>query len=356
MDRSVVLAWVSAGYATSAQLGIAGVRRCTVTTPCPATICRSTCRVVRVRACAEHPASSQSEIGDNVLKINRTDRILRFIEQVTGLFPVWVALGALLAACYPVAFLWFRPKYIVLTLAFIMAGMGLTLTFADFALAFSRPGIVLLGVASQYGIMPALGYSIAKLMRLPREIALGLILVAVCPGGAASNLVCLIGRADVALSVVLTMCSTVLSIIAIPTLMNLLAGQLVAIDAVGLLVSTVQVVLLPLCAGLMLKAAAPRAVMRTAKILPLISVIGVVLICGSIVAGTALSSITRSMVLALFILHSLGGVLGYGIARVFNLPVRSARTVSIEVMMQNSSLAVALALTHFASPLTAVPG
>lgn len=92
--------------------------------------------------------------------------------------------------------------------------------------------------------------------------------------------------------------------------------------------------------------------------LPLVSVIGVTLICGGVVAASAglLADVGPRLVGAVACMHATGGILGYIIARVFRLPVKSARTVSIEVMMQNSSLAVSLANTHFANPLTALPG
>jgi predicted Na+-dependent transporter len=122
---------------------------------------------------------------------------------------VWVLLGAVVAGLFPPSFLWFQPKYIVVVLSLIMGGMGLTLELSDFALAVSKPWIVLIGVLAQYGIMPSLGFVLGRVLKLRPELAVGLILVSVCPGGAASNIVCLIGKADVALSVVLTLCSTV---------------------------------------------------------------------------------------------------------------------------------------------------
>lgn len=240
-----------------------------------------------------------------------------------------------------------------------MAGMGLTLSLDDFSTVLARPRTVVLGVCAQYGIMPFLGFAIGKLFRLPVDLAVGLTLVAVCPGGAASNLVCLIGKADVALSVVLTLCSTLLSIFAIPVLMQLLAGTLVPLSPGALLLSTVQVVLFPLAFGLSMKVLAPQLVEKAVLVLPLVSVIGVTLICGSIVASNSaalLSSVGSLMIVALSVLHGMGGLLGYYSARASGLPTRSSRTVSIEVMMQNSSLAVALAIAHFSSPLTAVPG
>jgi bile acid:Na+ symporter, BASS family len=278
------------------------------------------------------------------------------LDRATTLFPLWVVLGTLLAIIYPPAFHWFRPQYIIYVLALVMAGMGLTLSLSDFAVAISRPGVVLLGCVAQYGIMPTLGWGLSKILRLPPQVAAGLILVSVCPGGAASNLVCLIADGDVALSVVLTLCSTMLSTIMIPTLMKLLCSSLVPISSFPLLVSTLQVVLVPLAAGLALKTLAPGLVKRVTKVLPLFSVIGVTLICGSIVSTTTVSSFGPGLVGALVLLHGFGGLLGYAAASMFGLPTKSCRTMSIEVMMQNSSLAVALALAHFPNPITAVPG
>lgn len=285
-------------------------------------------------------------------------RIGRIIDVLTALFPIWVASGALLAYVYPPALLWFSSSYIVPVLALIMLGMGLTIAPSAFWAIASTPWQIFLGAAAQYGVMPLLARFLARAFALPPPLAAGLVLVGVCPGGAASNLVCLIAQADVALSVVLTLVSTLLSVALVPLLMQVLAGALVPVSPLGLFVSTAQVVIAPLVAGALLKRAFPMAVDKVVRVLPLISVIGVTLICGGVVAGSAglLTAVGPRLVAAVACLHAAGGVLGYAIALAFRLPVKSARTVSIEVMMQNSSLAVSLANTHFANPLTAIPG
>jgi bile acid:Na+ symporter, BASS family len=316
----------------------------------------------RVLVCCEHPVNPSAQFGTNAqaeTKIRTAKVIPGTLERATSLFPVWVAGGAALAAVYPPSFLWFSPKLIVLVLGIVMAGMGLTLSEDDFRVALSRPRTVLLGVVAQYSIMPILGYALARILALPADLAVGVILVAVCPGGAASNLVCLIGKADVALSVVLTLCSTLLAVIAIPTWMKLLAGTIVPISAISLMASTGQVVIVPLLFGYALRKTLPSLVERATTVLSFVSVLGVMLICGSIVArnaGSPLGSVGPVVVLALALLHGLGGLFGFVVARLFSVPTRSARTISIEVMMQNSSLAVALAMAHFSSPLAAVPG
>lgn len=280
----------------------------------------------------------------------------RLLNRLTSLFPLWVALGAVAAVLYPPSFTWFETAWIRPILCVIMGGMGLTLAVEDFAIVFSRPSVVLLGVLSQYGIMPACGFLLGRLLHLPPPLAVGLLLVSCCPGGAASNIVCLIGEADVSLSVVLTVFSTLTSVLAIPTLMKLLGGTIVDIQALPLLISTAQFVLLPLAVGLLLKRLLPGLVRRAVKFLPFISVAGVVVICGSIVARTAVASLSPPLVGAIFLLHAFGGLFGYSTAKLFRLPTKACRTISIEVCMQNSALAVALASLHFANPLVCVPG
>lgn len=264
----------------------------------------------------------------------------------------------MLAAMHPPSFLWFKPAYIVRVLALIMAGMGLAISPTDFAKATSAPFVVLLGAAVQYTVMPALGVLVGRALALPVPLAVGVILVAISPGGAASNLVCLIGGADVALSVVLTLVSTLMSIVMIPLLGSMLLGTLVPISALSLFTSTAQVVIFPLTVGAVIRRCAPGIVDRITAVMPLMSVIGITCICGAIVATNAsvLSTVGPTLVVAITLMHALGGAIGYFITRLFRLPVSTARCISIETMMQNSSLAVSLSLAHFANPLCAVPG
>lgn len=239
-----------------------------------------------------------------------------------------------------------------------MLGMGLTLSPSSFVAVRRAPRLVLLGALAQYTTMPILAWMVSQALSLPPPLAAGVILVGVCPGGAASNVVCLLAGADVALSVVLTLVSTVASVLLIPLLMKILAGALVPVRAFALLMSTAQVVLAPLVLGATINRLCPRIVSAVSIILPLVSVIGVTMICGGVVAANAgsLAQVGPALIAAVAIMHALGGVLGYMIAQIARSPNSAARTIAIEVMMQNSSLAVSLAHAHFANPLTAVPG
>lgn len=281
----------------------------------------------------------------------------RLLNRLANAFPLWVLVCSSLALVRPEWFAWFRGPMIVWGLAVIMLGMGITLTLDDFRRVLRTPWPVAAGFAAQYSIMPLLGFGIGRLLGLEAPFAVGLILVACCPGGTASNVVTYIARANVALSVLMTMCSTLGAVFMTPLLTSWLAGTYVPVDARGLLLSTVQVVLLPLAIGLALHHGFPSLVRAVLPVAPLVSVITIALICASIV-GQNRAAVLHSggkMLLGVFLLHVGGFALGYLAGRALRLAPLDRRTLSIEVGMQNSGLGTVLAQRHFADPLTAVP-
>jgi BASS family bile acid:Na+ symporter len=281
------------------------------------------------------------------------------LERLANAFPIWVAVACGLALIEPALFSWFQGKLIVGGLAVIMLGMGMTLTPADFLRVASRPAAVAAGVIAQFLIMPLAGWAIGVGLGLPTPFAVGLILVACCPGGTASNVVTFIARADIALSVAMTTCSTLAAVALTPLLTQLLAGQLVEVDSWGLFLSTLQVVILPMACGIFLNRFTPGVVSRVLPAAPLVSVLAIALICGSIIGQNAEAVKTAGLQLlaAIVLLHATGFAVGYGFAKLLRYPTTTARTISIETGMQNSGLGVVLAQKHFAAePLTAVPG
>ncbi|MDG2308451.1 MAG: bile acid:sodium symporter family protein [Candidatus Binatia bacterium] len=280
------------------------------------------------------------------------------LQTATNLFPVWVVIGGGLALVHPPLFTWFRGPLIVWGLAVIMLGMGITLSFADFRQVLKVPRPVALGFVSQFLVMPYLAWAIAQALSLDTPFAVGLILTGACPGGTASNVVTYIARANLPLSVLMTMCSTMGAIVLTPLLTKWLAGTMVPVDAWGLFQSTVQVVLLPVLLGITLNHFAPKLVRVVQPASPLIAVVAIVLIVASVIGQSADAILGSgfSLVSAVLLLHSGGFVLGYMLAKFFGYEETIRRTVSIEVGMQNSGLAVVLARSHFANPLTAVPG
>ena len=205
--------------------------------------------------------------------------------------------------------------------------------------------------------MPALGWSLAWLFELPTPFAVGLILVSCCPGGTASNVISFLARADVALSVTMTAVSTILAVLMTPALTEFLAGSRVDVPATGLLVNTVQVVLLPVVGGAFLRWRFPAVVQRLLPVAPLAAVIAITLIVGSVI-GAGREQVLEAgprLVAAVLGLHLGGFILGYVAGRLVLRREIAARTVAIEVGMQNSGLGVVLAQQNFANPLVALP-
>lgn len=282
----------------------------------------------------------------------------RLLDRLANAFPLWVLAACGLALVEPRAFTWFRGQAIVIGLGVIMLGMGITLTIADFARVATRPAAVATGFAAQFLIMPLAGWGVATALGLDTPFAVGLMLVACCPGGTASNVVAYIARADVALSVLMTTCTTLGAVILTPLLTKLLAGRLVEVDAWGLFRSTLEVVVLPVAAGVAINRWLPRVVTAVLPVAPLVSVLTIALVCASIVGqnAAAIRDHGGRLTLAVVLMHSIGFGVGYLFARCFGYDRAVARTVSIEVGMQNSGLGVVLAQKHFPTePLTAVP-
>jgi BASS family bile acid:Na+ symporter len=281
-------------------------------------------------------------------------RCVRLLAWMTTFFPLWVILGCAWAWWRPELWSGFRP-FIEPGLGLIMLGMGLTLRVADFAAVARQPKLVALGVGAQFLIMPLTGWTIATVFRLEAGLAIGLILVASCPGGTASNVICYLAKANVALSVLLTMCSTLVAVVATPWLTRWLAGAWLPVDAWALFRSMLVVVLLPLACGVAANSAFgklrhPEKIRRWVDAVgPLFSSLVVVVIVGSIVAAKKpeIAAAAGPLFLSVLLLHVCGFLLGYVFARMLGCGESLRRTISIEVGMQNSGLGAALATKHF---------
>ena len=282
----------------------------------------------------------------------------RVATSATRLFPLWSLLVGLLALFEPSLFLWYGKDAIGYGLGIIMLGMGITLEPSDFIRVWRQPQLVGLGVFSQFLIMPAWGAFLAWAMGLPTEMAVGLILVSSCPGGTASNVIVFLARANVALSVSLTLASTILAIFLTPWLTSFYAGHYVPVDAMGLLKSILLIVLFPLALGILWKRFLQNSARQVSRISPFLSVLFILLIVGYVLA--AKSSIIRAnwdvLLLAVILLHVGGFVLGFLFGVIFRTELTNSRTLAIEVGMQNSGLGMALASKHFSHfPMVPAP-
>ena len=302
------------------------------------------------------PAETTEEHSRGQVSAQATQREDRSARLAVTVFPVLIIAAALFGFFVPGPSLVLLP-WVNILLGVIMFGMGLTLTVPDFALVARRPLPVLIGVVAQFVIMPLIGLGVSVALQLPAELAAGVILVGCAPGGTSSNVITYLSRADTALSVTMTSISTLLAPLLTPVLTLMLAGQYMHVDAADMALTIVKIVLLPVIGGLVVRVLLSRLVDRILPALPWISVIAISLVVAAVVANSAEQLVAAGLlVLLAVVLHNgLGYLLGYGAARLLRQPVRSARTVSIEVGMQNSGLAAGLATQYF-SPVAALPG
>jgi BASS family bile acid:Na+ symporter len=297
-------------------------------------------------------------------------------------FTIWVVAFIACALFYPDWFISWRGYELKRTIPplvqLILFCMGMTLTFEDFGRVFKMPKAVLVGFGLQYTIMPIMAVTFAKIFRLEAEVAVGLILIGSCPGGVSSNVITYIAGANVALSVTMTACSTLLSPIMTPLAVKLLAGQYVRIET-GLLVTNIlKLVIAPLVAGLLLNRYAGRAgnmltavlppmlgqcwirmikvARRLVRVLPALAMVSICIIIG-ITVGVSRNELL-AVALALFCAsacHSAAGFsLGYFGARALGMDRTDSKTVAIEVGMQNGGMATGLAFNVFDSSIVAM--
>ncbi|KAG2536939.1 probable sodium/metabolite cotransporter BASS1, chloroplastic isoform X1 [Panicum virgatum] len=313
---------------------------------------RTGCRAAAANADAD-AAAPQGPGADGGARV----ALVRLGEALSLGFPVWVASACALALWRPPAFLWVGPTAQMLGISFTMLGMGMTLTLDDLKTALLMPRELAAGFILQYTVMPLSGFFVSKLLKLPAHYAAGLILVSCCPGGTASNIVTYLARANVALSVLMTAASTFAAAFMTPLLTSKLAGQYVAVDPMGLFVSTSQVVLAPVLLGALLNQYCNGLVQLVSPLMPFIAVATVAVLCGNAIAQNASAILSSGVLVVLSVgcLHACGFFFGYVLSRILGLDISSARTISIEVGMQNSVLGVVLATKHFGNPLTAVP-
>lgn len=279
-----------------------------------------------------------------------------FIARWMGLMVLLVAIVSMLV---PASFVWINTKAINPFLGVIMFGMGLTLSLNDFKIVLSRPKDILIGCLAQFTIMPLLAWLLTLAFSLPKELALGVILVGCCPGGTASNVITYLAKGDLALSVGMTACSTLLAPLLTPLLVWLMAGTMVDVDTWGMLLSIVYVVIAPIVVGLLCQRFMPNLTKAVTPYLPAFSSLTIAFVVGIVVSHNADRLMLGGMIVILVVmLHNLLGLsLGFLIGRLLRLQKPKCVALSIEVGMQNSGLASSLANLHFAAyPLATIPG
>ena len=282
--------------------------------------------------------------------------LCHYISEYMG---VLVLAAAVVALLFPSVLQQIPTTVINPLLGIIMFGMGLTLNLNDFKIVFSRPRDVIVGCLAQYTIMPLLAWGLAKTFQLDEALALGVVLVGCCPGGTASNVITYLAKGDLALSVGMTGVSTLLAPLLTPLLTWGLAGKSIDVDVVGMLLSILWVVILPIVMGLTFKGLWPKFTEKAVDYLPAISSLAIAMIVSIVIGANAHNLLAGGLIIVVVVmLHNICGLsLGYVIGRLLGLTEPKKRAISIEVGMQNSGLASSLATLHFAAyPLATIPG
>ena len=234
---------------------------------------------------------------------------------------------------------------------------GLTLTIPDFQEIARRPWAILLGVVAQFVIMPLAAILVARMLGLNEALAVGLLMLGSVPGGTSSNVITFLAKGDVALSVAMTSVSTLLSPIVTPLLMLALANQRTEVDGMGMALTLVQTVLLPVVGGLVLRYFLDKWIGLISPVLPWISILGI----GGVVFPTVANNTDRLAAVGLIVfvavlLHNVFGyILGYLTGKVFGLPESNNRTMAVEVGTQSAGLASGMSAKFFSAE-AALPG
>ena len=279
-----------------------------------------------------------------------------FVATSTSLFPLWVILFSFWAFLEPQY--WSNLSFLIIPLlSLIMFSMGLTLKVENFFRIFKNFKIVCLGVLLQFLIMPILGFLLVKFFDLEQIIGIGVILVGCAPGGTASNVVCYLAKGDVALSISLTVCSTILAVFFMPTLFWVYTGSNIEIPFYQMMFSIFKIVIIPVSLGIILNSLGFLNMEKIKICLPLVAIVAIVFII-TIIIGSNSNEIFKHgpKIFFIVICHNLLGIfLGFYLCKKMNYTNKIAKTMAIEIGMQNSGLATALAIKYF-GPLSALAG
>ena len=265
------------------------------------------------------------------------------------MFTVMIFAGVAAALYYPRYFVQigdFKLTTLIIPLIqIIMFGMGTSMSIKDFVAIFKSPKGVLIGISAQMCIMPLIGFLLAKVSDFPPEIAAGIILIGCSPSGVASNVMAYLAKANLALSITITSAATLISPFVTPILMKLLAGEFIQIDILTMMWSIVKMIILPIGAGLCFNKFVGQKINWLNYVMPILSMlaIGVIIIVITAAGRDNLLDIGFILMFLVIIHNLLGYFLGYFYARIFNLTKHDARTIALEVGMQNGGLASGIA-------------
>ncbi len=272
------------------------------------------------------------------------------------LFPTWAIAFSLVAFYFPQWFVGLQPLLVPLFMA-VLLSMGLTLKWQDFKQVLSYRWALLVGVGLQFLIMPLAAWVIALGFGLSTELLIGMILVGATAGGTASNVIAYLAKGDVALSMCMTILSTLAAVFMLPLLTTFYLDQQVDVPALSMFIMLIKVILLPVITGVLINHFFAEKISLFQNIFSIFAMLVILLIIAIVVAlnNNNFNTLSLSLLAAVMLHYVIGLVSGYSLTRLLGFDSTVSRTVAIEVGMQNSGLSVALALKYF-TPASALPG
>ncbi|WP_317382205.1 bile acid:sodium symporter family protein [Megasphaera stantonii] len=282
--------------------------------------------------------------------------LLKFISFFTKYVTLWVILCAVFAYFYPEPL---KPygSWISYFLGIIMLSMGLSMSPNDFKLIFSRPKDVIIGVVTLYVFMPLVGLGIGTFLNLSPMLLVGFVLLGCCPTGTSSNVMTFLAKGDKALSVTISSISTIVAPFIMPVLLLFYVKQYVDIDAVGLFISIIQIIIIPIVLGLIVNKVCKKQMPVIQKIVPLFTVLALLGIILVVVALNVerLQTVALMAAVAMILYTVIGLIVGFSVSRILRMPQAKGKAMTFVIGVQNTALAVTLGITYF-DPLAAIPG
>ncbi|MCV9996623.1 bile acid:sodium symporter family protein [Paeniglutamicibacter sp. ZC-3] len=284
-----------------------------------------------------------------------TARERRSARIAVLVFPLIIVAAGAFGIFAPTVALPLNPL-VPLLLGVVMFTMGLTMKAPDLKLIVRMPQAVAIGFVAQFTIMPLAGLGLAVLFGFEPLLVVGMVLLGSVPGGASSNIVAYLSRGNVALSVAMTSLSTILAPFITPFIVLWLAGSYLPVDFASMFTQIMQITIIPVILGVVLKLVAGKFVDAISAAIPWISVAVLSLVIAGIMARSAsVVMASAGLVIVAVILHNaIGFALGYTAAWAGRLGPRERRAVAVEVGMQNAGLAAALANSNY-GPLASLP-
>lgn len=246
----------------------------------------------------------------------------------------------------------------------IMIGMGLTLTPRDFREVLIAPKATLYGVIAQTLLLPLLGFGLALLLQLDPLLAVGLVVIAACPGGTTSNIFAYLAGADVALSVVLTVLASLITIVTLPLFTELALewfrddAESVSLPLQRTMLSLLVIVIVPLIIGMALRKWTPAFAVRAERFVGAFGLLVLVLVVAAILLSLGeeqVVTLAKQGTLLAFLLNVLGIALGLGGGRLLGIDLRQSLTIAIELGLKNATLGLLVTLTLLHSNEMSVP-